>query len=154
MRKFRQALDATNLDWHMVVYAGARHSFTNPGADVHGIDALKVRSPSRRCGPGNTCNSFLTNSFRVPDRSLTRPGATLPTVDKPAEPDLSITPWICSTSSLFVLTLTAGFSYLNYRFIRLPVTIGVMVIALAGSLLLHGIDLLGYHVEALAARVA
>ncbi|MYA28790.1 MAG: sodium:proton antiporter [Nitrospira sp. SB0672_bin_25] len=50
-----------------------------------------------------------------------------------------------------VLTLTAGFSYLNYRFIRLPVTIGVMVIALAGSLVLHGIDLLGYHVEAQAA---
>ena len=39
-----------------------------------------------------------------------------------------------------VLTLTAGFSYLNYRFIRLPVTIGVMVIALVASLLLHGID--------------
>ena len=50
-----------------------------------------------------------------------------------------------------VLTLTAGFSYLNYRFIRLPVTIGVMVIALVASLLLHGIDLLGYHVEAQAA---
>ena len=29
------------LDWQMVVYAGARHSFTNPGADAHGIDALK-----------------------------------------------------------------------------------------------------------------
>lgn len=41
VRKFRQALDAANLDWHMVVYAGARHSFTNPGADAHGIDALK-----------------------------------------------------------------------------------------------------------------
>ena len=41
IRKFRQALDAANLDWHMVMYAGARHSFTNPGADAHGIDALK-----------------------------------------------------------------------------------------------------------------
>ena len=41
IRKFRQALDAANLDWQMVVYAGARHSFTNPGADAHGIDALK-----------------------------------------------------------------------------------------------------------------
>ena len=41
VRKFRHALDAANLDWHMVVYAGARHSFTNPGADAHGIDALK-----------------------------------------------------------------------------------------------------------------
>ncbi len=41
VRKFRQALDVANLDWHMVVYARARHSFTNPGADAHGIDALK-----------------------------------------------------------------------------------------------------------------
>ena len=41
VRKFRQALDAANLDWQMVIYAGARHSFTNPGADAHGIDALK-----------------------------------------------------------------------------------------------------------------
>ena len=41
VRKFRLALDAANLDWHMVIYAGARHSFTNPGADAHGIDALK-----------------------------------------------------------------------------------------------------------------
>ena len=41
VRKFRQTLDAANLDWQMVVYAGARHSFTNPGADAHGIDALK-----------------------------------------------------------------------------------------------------------------
>ncbi len=41
VRKFRRALDAANLDWQMVVYAGARHSFTNPGADAHGLDALK-----------------------------------------------------------------------------------------------------------------
>ncbi len=46
-----------------------------------------------------------------------------------------------------VLSLAAGFSYLNYRFIGLPVTIGVMVIALVASLLLHGIDLLGFHLE-------
>ncbi len=46
-----------------------------------------------------------------------------------------------------MLSLTAGFSYLNHRVIGLPVTIGVMVIALAASLLLHGIDLLGFHLE-------
>ena len=50
-----------------------------------------------------------------------------------------------------VLTLTAGFSYLNDRFIQLPVTIGVMLIALVVSLLLHGIDLLGVHLEEHAA---
>ncbi len=41
MRKFRNALDNANIDWHMVIYGGARHSFTNPGADAYGIDALK-----------------------------------------------------------------------------------------------------------------
>ena len=41
VRTFRQALDAASLDWQMVTYAGARHSFTNPGADAHGIDALQ-----------------------------------------------------------------------------------------------------------------
>lgn len=41
VRKFRRVLDQSNFDWQMVVYAGARHSFTNPGADSHGIDALK-----------------------------------------------------------------------------------------------------------------
>ncbi len=49
-----------------------------------------------------------------------------------------------------VLCLTAGFSYLNYRFIGLPVTIGVMAMALVASLLLHGIDVLGFHLEAQA----
>ena len=50
-----------------------------------------------------------------------------------------------------VMSLTAGFSYLNYRFIGLPVTIGVMVMALVVSLLLQGIDLLGFHLEDRAA---
>lgn len=50
-----------------------------------------------------------------------------------------------------VISLTAGFSYLNYRFVGLPVTIGVMLMALIISLLLQGIDLLGFHLEAQAA---
>lgn len=41
IQKFRHALDKANVDWQMVLYAGARHSFTNPGADAHGMDALK-----------------------------------------------------------------------------------------------------------------
>lgn len=50
-----------------------------------------------------------------------------------------------------IISLTAGFSYLNYRILKLPVTIGVMVIALVTSLLLHGIDFLGFHLEEQAA---
>jgi len=50
-----------------------------------------------------------------------------------------------------IISLTAGFSYLNYRILGLPVTIGVMVIALVTSLLLHMIDFLGFHLEEQAA---
>lgn len=38
---FKQALDAANADWQMVTYGGARHAFTNPGADDYGMDGLK-----------------------------------------------------------------------------------------------------------------
>lgn len=41
IRQFRAKLDAGQWDWQMIVYSGARHSFTNPGADAHGIEALK-----------------------------------------------------------------------------------------------------------------
>jgi len=44
-----------------------------------------------------------------------------------------------------VITLTAGFCYINHRFIGLPVTIGVMLIALMASLLLQVFDLFGFH---------
>ncbi len=36
--------------------------------------------------------------------------------------------------SAILLTLAALFSFINYRFVKLPMTIGVMVIALATSL--------------------
>ncbi|GJL56112.1 MAG: hypothetical protein NPIRA02_32440 [Nitrospirales bacterium] len=41
IQQFRSALEEADLDWQMVIYAGARHSFTNPGADKVGMDALK-----------------------------------------------------------------------------------------------------------------
>ncbi len=42
-----------------------------------------------------------------------------------------------------LITLSAVFSYLNYRFIGLPTTIGVMLIALVLSLVLIGLNVLG-----------
>lgn len=38
---FKQALDGAGADWQMVTYGGARHGFTNPGADAYGIDGVK-----------------------------------------------------------------------------------------------------------------
>jgi monovalent cation:H+ antiporter, CPA1 family len=52
-----------------------------------------------------------------------------------------------------LLTLTALFSYLNYRFIKLPTTIGVMLIALIGSLALIALEQLGLSIAPMAAQV-
>lgn len=38
---FRAALRKSSADWQMVSYGGVVHSFTNPGADKHGMDALR-----------------------------------------------------------------------------------------------------------------
>jgi len=48
IQKFRNALDKANVDWYMVIYGGARHSFTNPGADAHGMDALQYNQDADR----------------------------------------------------------------------------------------------------------
>jgi len=46
-----------------------------------------------------------------------------------------------------LITLSAGFSYINHRFIRLPTTIGVMVIALLVSLGLIALGPLGFGLK-------
>lgn len=43
-----------------------------------------------------------------------------------------------------LITLTAAFSYLNHRFIKLPTTIGVMALAMLSSLALMSLGELGY----------
>ena len=60
-------------------------------------------------------------------------------------------------SAIFI-SLTALLAYLNYRFIGLPPTIGVMATALVFSLLLHGLTVLGLpeleaQIEALVGRI-
>jgi len=54
------------------------------------------------------------------------------------------------TVSAILLTVTAALSYVNHRYIGLPVTIGVMIIALFLSLLLNGLGWMGLGVERLA----
>lgn len=39
--RLRAKLDAAGFDWRLVVYAGARHGFTNPKAGAYGLDALR-----------------------------------------------------------------------------------------------------------------
>lgn len=49
-----------------------------------------------------------------------------------------------------LVCLSAIFSYLNYRYLKLPMTIGLMALALAMSLLLVALGKLGFPVEAQA----
>ena len=43
------AMNASGIDWEMVIYGNAKHSFTNPEADKRGMPALKYnRSADRR----------------------------------------------------------------------------------------------------------
>jgi len=51
-----------------------------------------------------------------------------------------------------LLSLAAVFSYINYRYVRLPTTIGLMLIALLLSLMLLGLDKLGLAFPAEWAR--
>ena len=50
-----------------------------------------------------------------------------------------------------LITLTAVFSYVNHRYIGLPVTIGVMLIALSLSLALNLLGALGFGLKQHAA---
>lgn len=40
VQTFKKNLAAANADWEFIAFGGAKHSFTNPGADKRGIDGL------------------------------------------------------------------------------------------------------------------
>lgn len=46
--KFQDALNQAGADWRMVINGGAKHSFTNPGADSYGIDGLAYNAEADR----------------------------------------------------------------------------------------------------------
>jgi dienelactone hydrolase len=48
IQAFKQALSQANVDWEMVIYGGAKHSFTNPYADGYGMDGLAYNEAADR----------------------------------------------------------------------------------------------------------
>lgn len=40
VRTFQEEMDSVNANWHLHVYSGVKHGFTDPEADSHGIPAL------------------------------------------------------------------------------------------------------------------
>jgi dienelactone hydrolase len=43
IQKFTQALEQTKADWQMVIYGGARHSFTNPSSNQYGMKGIQYQ---------------------------------------------------------------------------------------------------------------
>ena len=46
--EFSKALEKAELDWHMVIYGGAQHSFTNPLADQYGMKGIRYQERADR----------------------------------------------------------------------------------------------------------
>ena len=48
IRKFKHALDEAGLDWHMVIFGGAQHGFTNPSANQYGMNGVQYQEQADR----------------------------------------------------------------------------------------------------------
>lgn len=48
LQQFRQVLDEAHVDYEVVYYGGARHSFTVPDAGTHGVDGLRYSETADR----------------------------------------------------------------------------------------------------------
>lgn len=64
-RKYLTAMEGSTLDWQMILYGGARHSFTNPGADKMGIEALKYDAKADHRS-WDHMRLFLEEIFKAP----------------------------------------------------------------------------------------
>jgi dienelactone hydrolase len=45
---FQAEMDAAGANWHLHVYSGVKHGFTDPEADSHGFDALGYNGSADR----------------------------------------------------------------------------------------------------------
>ncbi len=48
IHNFQMALDQSGLDWQMVLYGGAQHSFTNPSANRYGVKGVQYHEQADR----------------------------------------------------------------------------------------------------------
>lgn len=48
VREFQAALDRADVDWRMITFGNARHAFTNPEADRHGMENLRYDEQADR----------------------------------------------------------------------------------------------------------
>jgi len=48
IQQFQSTLTQAGLDWHMVIYGGAQHSFTNPAASQYGMKGVQYQEQADR----------------------------------------------------------------------------------------------------------
>lgn len=46
--KFKSALDGAGFDWHMMIFGGAQHGFTNPSANQYGMEGVQYQEQANR----------------------------------------------------------------------------------------------------------
>jgi dienelactone hydrolase len=56
------ALRGSDVDWQLIMYSGAKHSFTNPAADARGMDGVGYNEPAARRS-WNHMRLFLAELF-------------------------------------------------------------------------------------------
>jgi len=56
VRAFQDEMDAVGANWHLHVYSGVRHGFTDPEADSHGLPALGYDASADRQSWSATMN--------------------------------------------------------------------------------------------------
>lgn len=63
--RFQQQLEKAGADWQMVIYSGARHGFTNPGAARYGIANIRYHATADRRSWA-LMQHFLRSAFESP----------------------------------------------------------------------------------------
>ena len=48
LQGYLAAMNASDLNWEIIIYGNAKHSFTNPGADRHSMAALAYNPTADR----------------------------------------------------------------------------------------------------------
>ncbi len=64
IQNYINGMEKCVLDWQMIFYGGAMHSFTNPGADKAGIDGVKYSKPADQRS-WNHMKNFFREIFGV-----------------------------------------------------------------------------------------
>ena len=55
---FQQEMDTAGADWHLHIYAGVRHGFTDPESDSRGMDAIRYNASADRQSWAALCGLF------------------------------------------------------------------------------------------------